>query len=640
MKPDPEVVQGAIEKVLASRTFRSAKGQRNFLRYAVTEVMAGRADQLKEYAIGMEALARGPSFDPRLDPIVRTQARKLRARLSTYYETEGATDLVRIEFPKGSYVPLFKAAETACCVPDEVSIESCGQPEAQLPVASVIAVPTPGVFRLGWRSAVLGLVAVAAFAVSPLLYSNWRSHVLASNSTSIAVMPFVNVDDKNGDEFLSDGLTDELIGSLQQMPGLHVIARTSAFRFKGTTLDVREIGRKLKVSTVLDGSVRKSGNRLLITVQLNATADGYHLWSGNYDRDASDARAVQSEISQAVANVLGVRLGGRGGADLRQALPNLASPNPGAYQDYLKGLYFWNKLTADGLKTAIHYFQQAIEEDPSFARVYTALADCYVLAPQVAAFPPSQVVPRIREAASRALELDSSLGEAHFDLAICAEYDFDWAGAEKEYKKGLELSPGSAVGHLWYAKYLGLTGRRDEVLVQRRIAVELDPVSPYVIQSIAGYHSVMGRYDDAIEEFRSALAMEPNFGLTHQGLGVAYLLKGRKTEGIAELQTACKLMDGPRRMALLGWAYGVSGNSQEARRILDQFLQQSQREPFPALAIAEVYIGLGDKDRAFEWLARAIDQRDLNLDLLWDSFYQPLRSDSRFAALLRRQKLS
>lgn len=197
------------------------------------------------------------------------------------------------------------------------------------------------------------------------------------------------------------------------------------------------------------------------------------------------------------------------------------------------------------------------------------------------------------------------------------------------------------MAHLWYAKYLAIVGRRPEVLIQRQIAAELDPVSPYAVQAVGGYLSVVGRYDEAIAQFQKAITLEPNFGLSHQGLGVAYILRGRNAaEGIAELQMACMLMPGPRREALLGWAYATIGNTREARAILNRFLAESGRPSFPALAIGQVYIGLGDKDRAFEWLAKAADQRDLDLTLKWDSFYEPLRSDKRYSALLRRVKLS
>jgi tetratricopeptide (TPR) repeat protein len=415
-----------------------------------------------------------------------------------------------------------------------------------------------------------------------------------------------------------------------------VVARTSVFQFKGKNPDLREISRTLHARTVLVGSVLTSPNRLRVTVQLNSAANGYHLWSGSYDRDSTDSRVIPLEIASAVANVLGVALAHNDGQNLILAS---VSPNPDAHEFYLKGLYFWNRLTPEGLSTAIQYFKQAIAEDPSFARAYSALADCYVMAPQVASTPPLDVVSEIQAAASKALELDPALGEAHFDLAVGAEYEFDWQAAEKEFKKGLELSPENVVGHLWYAKYLAIVGRTDEVLAQRQIAARLDPVSPYAVQAVAGYLSVSGRYPEAIAQFRSALALEPNFGLAHQGLGVTYALNGMCGEAIEELQLANKWMGGPRRMALLGWAYGLCRQPGEARQVLRHFLEQSRHGRFPALAIAQVYIGLGEKDQAFEWLDKAIDQRDLDVTLQWDSPYATLRSDPRFTRLLRRMKL-
>jgi tetratricopeptide (TPR) repeat protein len=492
----PDEIQMVLETTLASRTFRSAEMQRRFLRYAVEQTIAGRGHLIKEYVIGTEALGRRESFDPRLDPIVRTEARKLRARLAKYYVTEGAEDRLRIDFPKGSYVPSFRAVDSQSPAPPDVS-------------TAVNAIPAPH-------------------------------------------------------------SSDERKTRPQQL---------------------------WKVATVV----------------LAATA--------------------------LTANFLVVQIGGRRERDLSRTSPNLLSRNPEAYQNYQRGRHFLNQFSPESLKTALAYFEQAIAADPSFARAYAALADSYVLAPQVAAAPPWEVVPKARKAARRALALDSTLGEAHFDLAVCAEYEFDWTTAEREFKKGLELTPGSALGHLWYAKYLALTGRKAEVLTHRRIAADLDPVSPYALQSVAGYFSVMGSYDQAIELFRSALTIEPRFGLSHQGLGVAYLLKGMHGEAIAELKAANELMRGPSRMALLGYAYAIAGETDEAHRILNDFLTQSRRGPFPALPIAQIYIGLGEKDRAFEWLDKAIDQRDLNCALQWDSPYETLRADRRFLSLLRRMKL-
>jgi len=505
------------------------------------------------------------------------------------------------------------------------------------------AAPSPSAFPRTWKMVALSAALLAVVLAVAFAFYATRERPLErapETASSVAVLPFVNLNGDSANEFLSDGLTDDLIESLGQAPGLRVAGRTSAFRFKGKSLSVREIGQQLKVHAILKGTVQVFGDHLRITAQLNNASDGHHLWSGSFERDTKDAREIQRDISTEVASVLGARLV-HGGDEKTLSIVNAASPTHDAYQNYLQGLYHWNKLKADELAMAIGYFEKAIAADPSFARAYTALADCYVMAPQVAAAPPGEIVPKIRAAASRALELDSSLGEAHIDLAICAEYDFDWATAGAEFKKGLDLSPDNAVAHLWYAKYLAVVGRRPEVLVQRKIAAELDPVSPYAVQAVGGYLSVMGHYDEAIAQFQKAITLEPNFGLSHQGLGVAYILRGRDpAEGIAELETACTLMPGARREALLGWAYATIGNTVEARRILNRFLAESNRPSFPALAIGQVYIGLGDKDRAFEWLQKAADQRDLDLTLKWDSFYEPLRSDARYTALLRRLKLS
>ena len=595
----PAEIRRQLEKMLGARTFRSAEGQRAFLNYAVGEVLAGRGNLIKEYLIGVEVFGRGELFDPRLDPIVRTQARKLRARLLKYYETEGAQDSLRIEFPKGSYMPSFVMAEDFTAHAGN-AVEADGpkapprsmeDSESEAP-ATPISVESPARWKAAALSATLAALAVSIY-LAPF---NSREHALAAGS-SIAVLPFVNLDGDTANEFMSDGLTDDLIESLGQVPGLRVVARTSAFRFKRKSLSVQEIGQQLKVHAVLNGTVRTVQNNLRITAQLRDAANGHHLWSGSFERDSKDARSLPKEISEAVAGAFGSSFTRGYVPDKWQgALRGPVSPTHEAYEDYLRGRYLWNKLSADRLSMAIQYFQQAIAADPSFARAYTALADCYVMAPQVSAAAQPDIIPKIRAAASKALELDSASGEAHIDLAISAEYDSDWAQAEKEFKKGLELSPDNAIAHLWYAKYLAMTGRRSEVLAQRKIAVELDPVSPYALQSIAGYFSVMGRYDEAIAQFRAAVALEPTFGLTHQGLGVAYILRGNHAAGIAELQTACRLMEGPRREALLAWAYGVTGNATEARRILSSFHEQYRRQPFPALAIAQVYIGLGDKE--------------------------------------------
>jgi TolB-like protein/Tfp pilus assembly protein PilF len=635
-----QAIRVELENILGSRTFRAAQSQKKFLAYAVDEVLAGRAHLLKEYVIATEALGRTASFDPRLDPIVRTEARKLRARLDKYYATEGSGDPLRVEFPKGTYVPSFHHAHRPDTEPPGEAQEVHTPPvpgalEAPLlPDVPANRVPSRrSGLLVSLAVLVLAVAGAIVFHLSPASFSNTT---LAANDASIAVLPLVNLSDNN-QEFLSDGLTDELIDALRQVPGLQVVARTSAFRFKAKTFDFREIDQRLHVRAVLVGTVRNSENRLTVAVQLNNAENGYHLWSGSYERDSANIGSIPPEIATAVTNVLGVGLVRGGGQNLSQAA---ASPNSGAHEDYLRGLYFRNRYNADSLNKAIEYFKQAIAEDPSFAQAYAGLADCYAMARPVFATPPLEVVPKIKAAASKALELDAKLGDPHIDLAVSAEYEFDWAAAEREFKKGLALSPGNVEGHLWYAWYLALAGRKDEVLTERTIAARLDPVSPSAVESLGDYYSAVGRYDTAVQEFRSALAIEPNFGLAHQDLGDTYLLQGRCDNALDELRSANESMPGPRRMGDLGHAYAVCGHTTEARRILRDFLQEPRHGAIPAFAIAEIYMGLGDKDRAFPWLEKAIDERDLGMGLKWDGYFESIRSDPRFNVLLRRMKLN
>ncbi len=641
---EADAILQELNKVLTSRTFQAAQGQRTFLQYTVEQAVLGCGHLLKEYVIGVEALRRGDTFDPRLDPIVRTQARKLRARLAKYYETEGQQDPIRIEFPKGSYVPIFLPSERN----DTALTPEIQAPAAVLAPANELVPPqgstTPHRFSVpSWRTAVASLVVASVLGVAAIaFYGSNNSGSIPTDEASLAVIPLVDLENTDGDEYLSDGLTDDLIASFRAVPKLRVIAHNSAFQFKNRERELLEIDRKLRVRMILVGTVHRSHERLQITVQLNSVPNGYHLWNGNYDRQATDLRSVESEIVRAVSGVLGTTLTDSANQEVVSMLSRPAVPNLGARDSYFRGLQSWHKLSPEGLQAATGFFKKAIAEDPSFARAYAALADCYVVAPQFASFrtSSSETAALIKKFALRALALDKTLGEAHFDLAISSEYEFDWSAAEKQFKEGFALSPGNAVGHLWYAKYLALTGRKAEVLSHRKTAAELDPVSAYAAQSVAGYFSVMGRYDAAIAQFRTALSLEPGFGLAHQGLGFTYLLAGRRADALAELQVADQLMAGPYREALLGYAYGVCGETEDARRILNGLLQQAREQPFPAVAVAHVYIGLGDKDRAFEWLEKAIDQRDLSVDLQWDPVYRTMRPDPRYTALLRRMKLS
>jgi len=640
--PSAEGVLEELEKILASRTFRTAKGQKSFLRYAVEQTIAGRGNEIKEYSVGVEVFHRGETFDPRLDPIVRIEARNLRLRLAKYYQGEGEHDELRIEFSKGSYTPSFRF----------VAASDVKEPQARGTLPAQASKPMPErsatrfAFRIPdfegrWPWGVAALMLVLAGSIT------WFSLVrrgdrVPKEGPSIVVLPFLNrSDDPSKDtEVFSDGLTDELIDLLGRVPGLHVVARTSAFQFKGQALDIRKIGRALNVGTVLEGSVRRYGNRLRITVQLNDAANGYHLWSKSYDRELKDALAVQREIALAITGALGLELVSKNGRPWLAVSAESAMPvNPEAYQDYLRGRYFVKKETAESMKTAIGYFTDAIAKDPNYAPAYAGLARCYSGIPPLSAARTLEVIPKIRAAALKAIELDDTIGEAHVTLGYADMYSFEWAAAHEELQKAVGLGPGDANAHWAYASFLSQTGALKESLAENKVALDLDPVSPDTSQAVANSLYYLGRYDDAIAEYQKALALDPNFGLARKGLGSAYLQSGKYAEGIAELQKAGRLLGGdPFTTALLGYAYALSGDTDRARAVLAEFQERSKTEPALSVEIAQIYIGLGDRERAFEWLKKAIDKHDVYLFLNADPLYRPLRSDPRFAGLLKLMK--
>ena len=619
---DADAVRAGLAAIVASRVFRSSQRQRKFLSYVVEETLEGRGAQLKEFSIGLEVFGKDQSFDPRLDTIVRVEARKVRAKILEYYREEGKHDPLRIDFVKGSYAPVFRTAEDTLALPSTF-------PDAP---AQGTKVDFP------WRRLVGGLILLILLASAAYFFARNRTSSTPTTA-SIAVLPFVNLGDEKN-EFFSDGLTDELIDSFGRIPGLHVVGRASVFQFKGKAIDLREIGRKLNVRTVLEGSVRESGGLLRITVELDDTSNGYRLWSHSYDGQLKDILVVQRQISASIANALGGTLRGSeafltNGSRFDQA----ASVNSSAYENYLKGRYFWYKSTAANLNIALQYFQRSIDEDPSYALPYVGLASCYGALPFHGVSTVLQMAPKIRALATKALELDSSLGEAHFELAQASAAEYDLTTAFAEFRKGLELSPGSALGHRWYGIFLGHVGQLEASLNEARQALELDPVSLYESTAVgtALYH--LRRYDEAIDQFEKTLALEPNFGLAHLGLGQTYLQKGMFSKGLAEIILGRQLLEGDlMTTSKLGYAYALAGQTALAHETLDRFLEQSKLGPFRPAAIADVYVGLGDKDHAFLWLNKALDAGDFP-PLKAEPMYDSLRSDPRFEKLLIRMKL-
>jgi serine/threonine protein kinase/Flp pilus assembly protein TadD len=453
---------------------------------------------------------------------------------------------------------------------------------------------------------------------------------------SIAVLPFVNMSPDPENEYFGDGLAEELINALTQLKGLHVAARTSAFTFRGREKDIREIGKKLDVSTVLEGSVRKARNRLRITAQLINIADGYHLWSERYDREMDDIFAIQDEITTAIVEQMKEELIG----EQKETIAKRYTENLEAYDLHLKGIYFWNKLTPDGFERSNECFEKAIEKDPHYALAYARLADSCWYSSFWGNLPPHQTYPKAREAAKKAIEIDDTLGEAHASLAaIHTFYDWDWEAAEREFKRAIELAPESSYTRLYYSFYLNLRRQHDEAVIQARKAQELDPLSGIFNTHLAHRLWQARRYDEAIEEFQKWLVIEPNDWFAHHHLGELYLAKSMIKEAIAEVDKSLELSGGvPLNVASAIMTHFRFGDKEVAERLFDGLKKRASHEYIQPVCFVNIYLARGETDQAFEWVKKACEERDSFLP--WQRVtpldYMHFPTDPRIDELLDR----
>ncbi len=504
-----------------------------------------------------------------------------------------------------------------------------------VPSTAVRAEARPGPQRKAVWVVGLTVVALAAVLVG-LNVGKLRERLLGGAApgqiTSLAVLPLENLMGDSEQDYFVDGMHDELIANLAKIGALTVISRTSAMRCKGTDKSLPEIARELGVDAVIEGTVRRAGNQVRITVQLIEAATDKHLFAESYQRELRNILALQSEVAQAIAREIKVAVTPEEEARLARA----RTVNPEAYEAYLKGRYQLSKWTEDSTKKGMEYFRRAIEIDPGYAPAYAGLADAYYGLSNLY-LPPREAMPKARAAALKALEIDERLAEAHTSLAMVkAFYDWDWEGAEREFKRALELNPGYADAHLWYGCHLVGVGRSEEALAQAKQAQDLDPLSP----GINGYGGLVfylaGQYDQAIERARKAIEMEPT-PIAHWVLGLAFEQKGMYKEAVAEYRKAVSLGGGPQGQAVLGHGSAVSGQTSEARKILAQLMALSKRTFVSGYGIATIYAGMGEKDQAFGWLEKAYEQRAENL--VWlkiDPRFESLRDDHRFQSLLRR----
>jgi serine/threonine-protein kinase len=483
--------------------------------------------------------------------------------------------------------------------------------------------------------ALAGIVAVLVGLNVADLRGRLLGRAVAPRIESLAVLPLENLSGDPQQEYFADGMTEELITNLGKVSALRVISRTSVMQYKQTKKALPTIAQELNVDAIVEGSVLRSGDRVRITAQLIQAKLERHLWAESYERDLRDILALQSEVAQAITNEIKIKLTPQERTRLASARP----VDPQSYQAYLKGRYFWDLRTEDGLKKAVDYFQQAIDRDPGYAQAYAGLADSYHMLAAWDLMAPGEAYPRAKAAALKALEIDDTLAEAHTSLGITKfADDWDWAGAEKEHKRAIELNPGYATAHNFYAQYLIYMGRQDEAIAEIKRAHELDPLSP-IINAIEAFVLFFARrYDDAIAQCRKTLELNAGFLPAHLYLGWAFEQKKLYNEAISEYRKAMALEEGnPALAAELARGYAAAGRRAEALKIISDLRGLSKKRYLSPYRIAQVYIALGDADQAFVWLEKARDEREYYFIILRvDPRADPLRSDLRFQDLLRR----
>jgi len=492
---------------------------------------------------------------------------------------------------------------------------------------------SPGFNRAGPR---IGL-AIAIVGIALLTLGGWFAFFRPRDRAieSVAVLPFSNGGSDSDAEYLSDGITESLINNLSQLPNLRVMARSTVFRYKGKDTDPQKIGNDLHVEAVLSGRLLQQGKMLIIQADLVDVKTGAQLWGGQFNRNAEDVLALQDELSKEIAEKLRLKLTGED----KQRLARRNTNDAEAYRLYLKGRYYWNKRSPEGIQEAINYFQRAIEEDPTYALAYAGLADAYVYLSFFNVVPPQDAMPRAKTAAAKALEIDDQLAEAHVSLGyISYAYEWDWPGAEMHFDRALALNPAYVRAHIFYPLYLSSRGRSQEALAVANSALALDPASPNLSHNLAVQLYLARLFDQAIEQCHRTLEIDPNFAVAYAVLGQAYLARGTNREAVPVLEKYSALSQGSAEsLALLGYSYARLGERSQALQTLEELKAISKKSFVPAFYFALVYAGLEDKDQAFMWLEKGYDERFtrfayLRLEALWD----PLLTDPRFSNLVRR----
>ncbi len=569
-----------MDKILAHHLFVRSARMGRFLRLAVEHTLEGKADDLKEYLIGVDVFDREPTYDPRVDPIVRVEARRLRQKLKAYYESDGRTDAIAIEFPAGSYAP-----------------------------------------RIGARA-------------------ETQASVTEPEINTIAVLPLVNLSANKESEYFSDGLTEELIHALTKVPGMRVVAWNSAEQLRGRQQDLAAIRQRLHVGAALTGSVRMAGPELRVRAQLIDTETGVYLWSETFDRQVEDVFAIQEEIARAIVRTLRVRLaGGREEAPVGRGRSTISS-----YDWYLKGRHFLRRRTPEDLQRSVDCFASAVAADESSALAHSGLADACTLLVDYGLLHPAEGMPKAKAAASRAIALDPQLGEAHASLALIRGlYDWEWEDAEFLYQSAIALNPGYATAHYWLAlDHYAILGRFDEARAEIDLALQLDPLSSIFRDGRPYLLMLERRYEEAAVLLGELIRDDPSFYKGYTSLGRVHAQTGQYPDALAMLQKGRSLAgDVPNILAAMGQVHGLAGDAPRARGLLAELEAMGRRIYVPATCFAVVHLGLRDYGRALEWLETGCRQKDLPLaGLKVHPLYDPLRAEPRFQALLGRMRFA
>jgi eukaryotic-like serine/threonine-protein kinase len=477
-----------------------------------------------------------------------------------------------------------------------------------MPSTGALAVAPPQGRRHGVMAGVISVVLLAGVLVG-LNVGNWRNRLLKRASPgrieSLAVLPLENLSGDPQQDYFADGMTEAVITEVAQISGLRVISRTSVMQYKRTNKKLREIAKELDVDAVLEGAVQRSGNKVGITAQLIQASTDRNLWAKTYEREMSDVLALERDVAQNVAEEVGVKLGSSKQAYIAAA----RTVNPEAQEDYLLGLHDLRTGTRAGTEKAIEYFQGAIAKDPNDALSYAGLANAYRGLSSLY-MAPLDAMPKAKAAAARALELDETLAEPHASLGtVKLFHDWDWPGAEKEFRRALELNPSLVEAHLGEATYLATLGRFDDALAEDKLALALDPASPRARVASLSHSYLARRFDGTIEECRKTIELAPNVGTPHAILGLVLSSEGRSADAIVEAQNGARLSGSPSHLAMLGYVYARAGNRTEAKNVIQQLAEQSKQRYVCSFDVAGIYVGLGEPDRGLRWLEKAFNER-------------------------------